>query len=243
MPEPRMVSYITFIAAGCSGFGSPYGSALTRAPGASVRAPEIRCAADELSIMNSLSDSYWSSRKARLQAEMEAKLRELDEFQEREQALYAASLPAAPAPAGMLTTGSDSLQAELAAEKERTAALEKELAEAKLEMEMAVQKTAAFWIEKLAEARAGAPVATITAATATAPVAAPGASATGMLLPNSDTSLVDKDLTLRELRLRLLQYGLSTTGLKSELVTRLEAAMRAERLQYKNWDAAALAWK
>ena len=43
---------------------------------------------------------------------------------------------------------------------------------------------------------------------------------------------------LRELRSRLLTYGLDTTGLKSELRARLEKALLDDRQQFKSWDPA-----
>ena len=54
---------------------------------------------------------------------------------------------------------------------------------------------------------------------------------------------IDPDLSIRELRARLLSYGLSTIGLKSELRTRLEYALEHERSQHQSWDAEAKAWK
>ena len=53
---------------------------------------------------------------------------------------------------------------------------------------------------------------------------------------------IDADLTLRELRARLLAMGLSTIGLKSELRARLEYKLQHERAQYTAWDATSKKW-
>ena len=48
----------------------------------------MRCAADEFSVLAQFSESFWSSKRAQMRAEMEGKLREMEEFQAREAALY-----------------------------------------------------------------------------------------------------------------------------------------------------------
>tara|TARA_B110001452_G_scaffold152445_1_gene126841 strand:+ start:837 stop:995 length:159 start_codon:yes stop_codon:yes gene_type:complete len=49
-------------------------------------------------------------------------------------------------------------------------------------------------------------------------------------------------LSLRELRSRLLGYGLSTLGLKNELRKRLENAMLHNRAQHSSWDPQTMTW-
>jgi len=57
---------------------------------------------------------------------------------------------------------------------------------------------------------------------AAAPAASAAPAAAADLVP-SQPEFLDPDLSLRELRVRLLSYGLSTTGLKAELRERLSA--------------------
>lgn len=51
-----------------------------------------------------------------------------------------------------------------------------------------------------------------------------------------------ESLSLRELRSRLLGYGLSTLGLKNELRKRLENAMLHNRAQHSSWDPQTMTW-
>lgn len=53
---------------------------------------------------------------------------------------------------------------------------------------------------------------------------------------------LEAELSLRELRQRLLSYGLSTMGIKSELRARLEYALEHNRAQYTQWDPATKSW-
>ena len=53
---------------------------------------------------------------------------------------------------------------------------------------------------------------------------------------------LEPELSLKELRARLLAKGLSTFGLKAELRARLEANLELDRLQYKSWDSEKLQW-
>ena len=105
-----------------------------------------------------------------------------------------------------------------------------------------MQKTAAFWIEKLAAAKEGS-----STAAAAKPAGAPAASGhnagqVGDFAPSVPESLLEEALTVHELRSRLLGYGLSTTGVKAELRARLEEAMLHFRAQHKTWDTEKLAW-
>lgn len=201
-------------------------------------------------VLKQLNAAFWKSKKATLEAELDQKLRDLQEYETREQALFdtlsGPALPAAAAPAGALGAGGaaspelmqqmSALMAELTAEKARTAALEAELESVREQKELDLQRTASFWIEKLAVAKGAAPA--TDAAPAAAATAAPGAA----FAPESTQPLVEEGLTVHELRSRLLAYGLSTTGLKAELRTRLEGAMRHFRAQHKTWDSEKLAW-
>ena len=96
-------------------------------------------------------------------------------------------------------------------------------------------------VDKLAEAKA-APALAPAPAVEPAGAAEPAAALAVDLVP-ATPEFLDPDLSLRELRVRLLSYGLSTTGLKSELRARLEGAMLTTRYQFKSWDSAALEWK
>ena len=53
---------------------------------------------------------------------------------------------------------------------------------------------------------------------------------------------LDPDLSLRELRARLLNAGHSTVGLKSELRARLEYAMEHSRTQHQSWSPELQKW-
>lgn len=197
------------------------------------RAVSPVCQIDQTAMLQKLSSTFWESKRAMLQADLDTKLAELAEFQAREEALYdtvstSAIAPSASGDAAMLT-------AELELEKQRTAALEAELAAVRLNNERALQQVAAFWVQKVAEAR-GQP-----ALEAAAP-AAPAAPAGADIMPPDKSQLLEADLSLRELRSRLLGYGLSTLGLKTELRARLEKAMLDERQKFKTWDSVALKW-
>ena len=133
--------------------------------------------------------------------------------------------------------GAAELQAALEAERAKSAALEEALAKQAIAAEVNLQKVSAFWVSKLAEAKATLPAGA--AAPALAAAAAPVAAAD--LVP-VEPEFLEPDLSVRELRARLLSYGLSTIGLKSELRARLEGALAASRFQFKAWDAEALAW-
>jgi len=191
---------------------------------------------EELSMLSAMSESFWKQKRARMKAELAAQLLELDEFEAREKALQqVAVLPAAGG------GGSAELQAALDAEKAKTAALEAELAKTRLEAEVNMQKVAAFWIGKLDEAKSGAlPAAAESPAIAAAPAPEeePAPDMVGVPPP-----VLEAELSLRELRARLLSYGLSTIGVKSELRQRLEYALEHERAQYTQWDPATKSWK
>ena len=92
------------------------------------------------SLLQSMSDSFYANKRARLESELAARLSELEEYEARERALIDMSGPAIGA-AG----GSAGLLAELEAEKAKTAALEAALAQQKLDSEVALQKVAAYW--------------------------------------------------------------------------------------------------
>ena len=89
--------------------------------------------------MQALSDSYYNAKKAKLQADLDERMRELEEFEARERAL----LLAAPAAAALPAAGN--LAAELEAEKAKSAALEAKLLATQREAELSLQKVAAFW--------------------------------------------------------------------------------------------------
>ena len=194
--------------------------------------PAIRCLADggDLAVVKRLNDAFWAQKRARIEAETEQKLRELDEYEARERAL-----------GGMASSGASgelgAMELALLQEQAKVAALEAELAEVRALSEVNVQKTAAFWIAKLADAKQNGAL-----PAAAEPAAAEPASAPAPDLVPSSVKLVDSSTSLRELRARLLGFGLSTVGLKSELVDRLEVAMQGERQKYSSWDTAAQKW-
>ena len=235
--------------------GSPSSLAVRSAPVA-ARPACLMVEESSALVLKQLNTVFWKNKKAMVEAELDQKMRELEEFQMREQALFetlsATALPAAPAPAGALGAAStdsfpamveemSALMAELSTEKARSAALEAELAIVHAQKEIDVQKTAAFWIEKLAAAKEAAPAAAVTAAAA--PAASPAvAAAPADVAPFAAESLLEESLTVHELRARLLGYGLSTTGIKGELRARLEDAMLHFRAQHKTWDSAKMLW-
>jgi len=189
-------------------------------------------------MLQAMSDSFWKQKRARLQAELAQQLAELDEFEARERALQEVTAGAA-APALGASSDVAALQAALEAERARNAALEEQLAKTAADAELNLQKVSSFWIAKLEEAKAQA---VLPAAAGAAPAAAaPAAGPVADLVP-VEKEFLEESLTVRELRARLLSYGLSTIGLKSELRTRLEGAMAHARHQYKSWDSVALTW-
>lgn len=206
-------------------------------------------------VLKELNAVFWKNKKAVVEAELDQKMREIEEYQMREQALFetlsTTAISAGAPPAGTLGAagGADmmeqmsALMEELSAEKARSAALEAELLSVKAQKEVELQKTAAFWIEKLAAAKEGSS----TAAAAAEPAEAPAASGhkpgqVGDIAPSVPESLLEEGLTVHELRSRLLGYGLSTTGVKAELRARLEEAMLHFRAQHKTWDSEKMAW-
>ena len=205
-------------------------------------------------VLKELNAVFWKNKKAVVEAELDQKMREIEEYQMREQALFetlsTTAISAGAPPAGTLGAagGADmmeqmsALMAELSAEKARSAALEAELLSVKAQKEVDLQKTAAFWIEKLAAAKEGS-----STAAAAEPAEAPAASGhkpgqVGDIAPSVPESLLEEGLTVHELRSRLLGYGLSTTGVKAELRARLEEAMLHFRAQHKTWDSEKMAW-
>jgi len=211
-------------------------------------------------VLKQLNAVFWKNKKAVVEAELDQKMRELEEYQMREQALFetlsATALPAAQAPAGALgAAGAEStglmeemsaLMAELSAEKTRSAALEAELVSVQAQKEIELQMTAAFWIEKLAAAKEASPAADAAAADTAVPADAPAsghsAEQAGDIAPFVAEQLLEEGLTVHELRSRLLGYGLSTVGVKAELRARLEDAMQHFRAQHKTWDSEKMAW-
>ena len=112
-----------------------------------------QCTMDEASavMLKSLNDVFWKNKKALVEAELNQKMRELEEYQAREAALYESlmvpALSSGAATPALTSAGSEvaALQAELTAEKQRTAALEAELEAVRLQSEVDLQKVAAFW--------------------------------------------------------------------------------------------------
>lgn len=203
-------------------------------------------------VLKELNAVFWKNKKAVVEAELDQKMREIEEYQMREQALFetlsTTAISAGAPPAGTLGAAGgagmmeqmSALMEELSAEKARSAALEAELLSVKTQKEVDLQKTAAFWIEKLAAAKEGS-------AAAAEPAEAPAASGhkpgqVGDIAPSVPESLLEEGLTVHELRSRLLGYGLSTTGVKAELRARLEEAMLHFRAQHKTWDSEKMAW-
>ena len=206
-------------------------------------------------VLKELNAVFWKNKKAVVEAELDQKMREIEEYQMREQALFetlsTTAISAGAPPAGTLGAagGGDmmeqmsALMEELSAEKARSAALEAELLSVKAQKEVDLQKTAAFWIEKLAAAKEGSSAAAAAAEPAETPAASghkPGQ--VGDIAPSVPESLLEEGLTVHELRSRLLGYGLSTTGVKAELRARLEEAMLHFRAQHKTWDSEKMAW-
>lgn len=206
-------------------------------------------------VLKELNAVFWKNKKAVVEAELDQKMREIEEYQMREQALFetlsTTAISAGAPPAGTLGAAGgagmmeqmSALMEELSAEKARSAALEAELLSVKAQKEVDLQKTAAFWIEKLAAAKEGSSAAAAAAEPAEAPAASghkPGQ--VGDIAPSVPESLLEEGLTVHELRSRLLGYGLSTTGVKAELRARLEEAMLHFRAQHKTWDSEKMAW-
>ena len=123
--------------AACCAFGGRSVPAASRAG----RTTAITMVDDELSLLAALSDTFYTAKKAKMQAEMNERLAELEEMEARERALL---LTKGAAPATPML-GSADLVAELAAEKAKSAALEAQLIQVQLEVEKSMQKVAAFW--------------------------------------------------------------------------------------------------
>ena len=112
-----------------------------------------QCTMDEASnalMLKQLNEVFWKNKKALVEAELNQKMRDLEEYQAREAALYeslmAPALPSAAAVPAIAAGGNiAALQAELDAEKQRTAALEAELEAVRMKSEVELQKVAAFW--------------------------------------------------------------------------------------------------
>ena len=188
----------------------------------SCRAAAVCQDSSEISVLQQMSAAFWEGKRAQLRAESEARLREMDEFVAREQALAGAALGAgAPSSAGSLEA--EQLKIDLAAERERVRQLELALAQQQVDSEHALQQVSAYWVAKLDDARAQLPPAATTAGQPGSAAPAEAAPAVLDLVPQSLPE-VREDMTLRELRAHLLSYGLSTTGLKSELRARLQQA-------------------
>ena len=217
---------------------SPVRTTVAAASQSATRGGAAIVMADELSMVNAMSDSFWKAKRARLQAEMEAQLRELEEFEAREKALQqVATGPALSA----ASAGPSELMALLEAERARSAQLEAMLEKQAIEAENNLQKVSAFWINKVAEAKAQLPAAAEAPALAGAPAAAAKPAAAD-LVSGVAKEYLEPELSLKELRARLLAKGLSTFGLKAELRARLEANLELDRLQYKSWDSEKLQW-
>merc|ERR1719424_1488729 len=203
--------------------GSPSSLAVHTTPAATrpacVMAEEVPSAL----VLKQLNAVFWKNKKAVVEAELDQKMRELEEYQMREQALFE-TLSTTAISAG--------------------AAPEAELLSVQVQKEVELQKTAAFWIEKLAAAKEGSPAAAAAAAEPAAEPAASGHNAEqlGDIAPFAAESLLEEGLTVHELRSRLLGYGLSTTGIKAELRARLEDAMLHFRAQHKTWDVEKMVW-
>ena len=113
---------------------------------ATPRAPAALMADDELSMLAAMSDSFWKQKRARMQADLEAKLLELEEYEAREKALQDIAIRGggdAPAVSGGAEVAQ--LKAALEAEQAKTAALEQELRKTLLQAEVNLQKVASFW--------------------------------------------------------------------------------------------------
>jgi hypothetical protein len=229
-------SAIFSMLAGCSASG--YLAARSASVPSHARCPvPLASAADEMGMLQAMSDSFWKQKRARLKADLAAQLLELDEFEAREKALQQVS-------GGGTIGGSPALaqlEAELEAERARSAMLEEQLQAKMLEAEVNMQKVSAYWINKLAEAKGALPAGAEAPSLAAAAAAPPGED---LVSDEADAAEeLEKDLSLRELRARLLSFGLSTTGVKSELRERLQYAVLHQRLQHKSWDVATLSWK
>jgi hypothetical protein len=197
----------------------------------------------ETSVLQQMSAAFWNAKRAQLRAESEARLRDMDEFIAREQALASTALGGAVGPASGGSAELTQVKLELAQANAKVEQLQAALAQQALDSELALQSSTAYWIAKVSETRAALPAGKATAAPgAVSPPAAAGAGASGLELVPQALPLVCEDMTLRELRAHLLSYGLSTLGLKSELRERLQQAMLDDRQQHKSWDPSTLAW-
>lgn len=194
----------------------------------------------EMNVLQQMSASFWEAKRAQLRAESEARLRELDEFVAREQALTSAALGAsAGVPSEPSSAELSQVKLELAQQKAKVEQLEAALAQQALNAELELQKSTAYWIAKVAEVRGQLPAA---AAGEDATNLEKKVSSRGPELVPQDLPIVREDMTLRELRAHLLSYGLSTLGLKAELRARLQQAMLDDRQQHKSWDPSTMSW-
>ena len=225
------------LSAAVSGLLAFHAGASGVATGRSQRATAVTMAADggELAMLQAMSDSFWKQKRARLQAELAAQLLELDEFEARERALQQV---AAGAPAGAVGgAGVAELQAALEAERARSGARGGARdAEARGGAERAEGVGLLDREAERGEVGRRPPPRRRRARPR-------GAKAAVADLVDGGKPFLEEDLSLRELRARLLSYGLSTAGLKSELRDRLMYAVAHERLQHQSWDAASLSWK
>ena len=144
-----------------------------RRPRCAVRAAPVCQAGDPTS---ALSKTFWDGKQQMLEAELAAKLAELEEFEAREAALVESLAQGLPLPA---PTPPAAIASDEALER-RVAELEAELEAKGMEAERALQRTGAFWIEQVATLRQRAVAAEINAAAAEARAAK--AEATGRLL-------------------------------------------------------------
>ena len=241
--------HILLSAGGAAALAVP--RALPTAPRACVaaqrRTASVVCVeGGEMGVVQQMSAAFWAAKRAQLRAESDARLRELDEFVAREQALAGAALGGGGAPAGGSSAELSQAKAELEQERAAVRGLQAALAKQALDSELALQTSSAYWISKLAEAKAqlppGAALSAAAPAGGAAATPAGGAAAAGPDLVPQVLPMVREDMTLKEIRAHLLNYGLSTLGLKSELRERLQQAMLDDRQQHKSWDPSTLSW-
>jgi len=197
---------------------------------------------NEFSMVSAMSESFWKQKRARMKADLAAQLLELDEFEAREKALQEVVGSGGGGGGGGSLEVAE-LKAALAAEQAKSAALQDELQKQLVASEVNLQKVASFWIAKLDEAKSGALPAAADAPTIAPVTAAVAAGPVPDFVPNVPKPYLEEELSLKELRARLVTYGLSTTGLKVELRKRLEYALEHTRAQYMSWDVESQTWK
>ena len=105
----------------------------------------VEAADDDL--VSRISDVFWENKRAQLDAEMDASLRMLQEFAAREDALLSI---------GVLPEGAERSALPVSDAEADIELLEAQLVIARYEGEVSLQKTGAFWIGQLAQARAEA---------------------------------------------------------------------------------------